>query len=180
VTSEDAGNSANVSGVAGGGADMQRIWAPWRMEYLMADKTDGCIFCDKPQENDDRARLILHRSTHSFIIMNAYPYNNGHLMVAPYRHVGSFSELTSEERVDLMDEVAAAESLLTRAFSPQGMNVGVNLGECAGAGVVGHLHVHLVPRWSGDTNFMPVLGETRVIPELLRQTYEKLLEHLER
>ena len=159
---------------------MDRIWAPWRMEYLMAEKSDGCIFCDKPADNDDRARLILHRSDRSFIIMNAYPYNNGHLMVAPFRHVGSFQELLSEERSDLMDEVALAESLIERTFHPQGMNVGVNLGECAGAGVVGHLHVHIVPRWSGDTNFMPVLGETRVIPELLQQTYDKLAENLER
>jgi ATP adenylyltransferase len=158
---------------------MDRIWAPWRMEYLMAEKADGCIFCDKPAEDDDRSRLILHRSEHSFTIMNAYPYNNGHLMVAPFRHVGSFGELSAEERTDLMNELALAESLLERAFAPQGMNVGVNLGECAGAGVVGHLHVHIVPRWSGDTNFMPVLGETRVIPELLRQTYDRLLEHLE-
>ena len=159
---------------------MDRIWAPWRMEYLMAEKSDGCIFCDKPADNADRARLILHRSDRSFIIMNAYPYNNGHLMVAPFRHVGSFQELLSEERSDLMDEVALAESLIERTFHPQGMNVGVNLGECAGAGVVGHLHVHIVPRWSGDTNFMPVLGETRVIPELLQQTYDKLAENLER
>jgi ATP adenylyltransferase len=150
------------------------------MEYLMSEKADGCIFCDNPAAGDDSAQMILHRSEHSFVMMNAYPYNNGHLMVAPFRHVGSFSELTAEERADLMDEVALAESLIEQAFSPQGMNVGVNLGECAGAGVVGHLHVHIVPRWSGDTNFMPVLGETRVIPELLRQTYEKLLDQLER
>jgi ATP adenylyltransferase len=149
------------------------------MEYLMSEKTDGCIFCDKPGEGDDRGNLILLRTPHSFVMLNAYPYNNGHLMIAPYRHADSFAGLTEEERCDLMDTIARAESILGRAMSPQGMNVGANLGHCAGAGVPGHVHVHIVPRWEGDTNFMPVLGETRVLPESLAETYERLLGHLE-
>ncbi len=134
---------------------MDRLWAPWRMEYLMSDGPHGCIFCDKPAEDDDRKNLILLRTPLSL------------------------SELTPEERCDVMDTVAAGERILERAFSPQGMNIGINLGHCAGAGVPGHVHVHIVPRWEGDTNFMPVLGETRVIPELLIETYDRLKQHLE-
>jgi ATP adenylyltransferase len=153
---------------------MNRLWAPWRMTYLMSEKPDGCIFCDKPQAGDDRANYIVFRTAHSFAMLNTYPYNNGHLLIAPFRHVDGFSALTDEERCDLMSAVAKAESLLRRAMSPHGMNVGANLGHCAGAGVPGHVHVHIVPRWEGDTNFMPVVGETRVLPETLAQTYEKL------
>ena len=125
---------------------MNRLWAPWRMEYLMSGSSEGCIFCIKPPQEDDEANLILLRTSHSFVMLNAYPYNNGHLMVAPYRHVSSFSELTTDERSDLMDAIAHAERILGRAFSPQGMNVGVNLGHCAGAGMPGHIHVHIVPK----------------------------------
>ena len=148
------------------------------MEYLMADKPDGCIFCEKAAEDDDRKNLILLRSTSSFVLLNAYPYNNGHLMVAPYTHAATFGELALEERCDIMETLARAEGILERAFHPQGMNMGVNLGHCAGAGVPGHVHVHILPRWEGDTNFMPVIGETRVVPELLIQTYDRLLEHV--
>ena len=154
---------------------MNRLWAPWRMEYLMSGgNSDGCIFCVKPPQDDDESNFILLRTEHSFVMLNAYPYNNGHLMIAPYRHAGSFTELSTEERADLIETVAHGERILERAFSPQGMNVGVNLGHCAGAGIPGHLHVHIVPRWEGDTNFMPVVGETRVLPETLSQTYERL------
>jgi ATP adenylyltransferase len=149
------------------------------MEYLMSDKSGGCIFCDKPAEGDDAANHIVHRAPHSFIMLNAYPYNNGHLLVAPFRHVSSFAALTEDERCDLMATVATAESLLNRAYSPQGMNVGSNLGSCAGAGVPGHVHVHLVPRWEGDTNVMSVIGETRVLPESLDETYERLTKCLD-
>ncbi|MBN2565661.1 MAG: HIT domain-containing protein [Candidatus Eisenbacteria bacterium] len=157
---------------------MNRLWAPWRMTYLMSEKPDGCIFCDKPGAGDDEANYIVFRGAHSFAMLNAYPYNNGHLLIAPFRHVDSFSGLTDEERCDLMSAVARAESLLEKAMSPQGMNVGANLGHCAGAGVPGHVHVHIVPRWEGDTNFMPVVGETRVLPESLSETYRKLRECL--
>ncbi len=158
---------------------MDRLWAPWRMEYLMSDKIDGCIFCDKPVENDDRKNFILLRSEHSFIMLNAYPYNNGHLMIAPFRHAASLNELNRSERADLMETVAVAEVVLARAYDPQGMNVGINMGHCAGAGVPGHVHVHIVPRWEGDTNFMPVVGGTRVLPELLDETFARLVDHLE-
>ena len=159
---------------------MDTIWAPWRMEYLMSDESGGCIFCEKPAENDDRKNLILLRTQLSFIMLNAYPYNNGHLMVAPFRHLANIHDLTRDERCDLMDTIAGAEGILERALAPQGMNVGANLGHCAGAGVPGHVHVHIVPRWEGDTNFMPVLGQTRVIPELILETYDRLMKHVDR
>ncbi len=158
---------------------MAILWAPWRMEYLMSERTPECIFCVKHAEGDDRGNYILFRTPHSFALLNAYPYNNGHLMVAPYRHASSLSELSAEERTDLIEAVAKAEALLGRAYSPQGMNVGANLGHCAGAGVPGHVHVHIVPRWEGDTNFMPVVGETKVMPETLEGSYERLLKYLE-
>ncbi len=158
---------------------MDRLWAPWRMEYLMSDKIDGCIFCDKRLENDDRKNFILQRSEHSFIMLNAYPYNSGHLMVAPFRHVASLSELSPAERSDLVETLTRAEAVLMRAYDPHGMNVGINMGHCAGAGVPGHVHVHIVPRWEGDTNFMPVVGGTRVLPELLDETLTRLQNHLD-
>jgi ATP adenylyltransferase len=148
------------------------------MEYLMSDEDPGCIFCEKPAENDDRKNLILLRTPLSFIMLNAYPYNNGHLMVAPFRHVARLADVSPEERCDLMDTVARGEAILGRALAPQGLNVGINLGHCAGAGIPGHVHVHMVPRWEGDTNFMPVVGETRVIPELLLGTYDRLRRHV--
>jgi len=156
---------------------MDRLWAPWRMEYLLSENAEGCIFCDKPGEGDDRRNLIVFRTALSFAMLNAYPYNNGHLMVAPFRHVGTLAELTEDERCDLMAALARAERVLEAAFAPQGMNLGINLGHCAGAGIPGHIHVHVVPRWEGDTNFMPVIGESRVIPELLLETYDRLRAH---
>jgi len=158
---------------------MERLWAPWRMEYLMQDTPEGCIFCDKPAAGDDAANLILVRTPLSFIMLNAYPYNNGHLMVAPLRHAATFNDLTAEERSDLVEAVALGERIIERAYHPQGMNVGANVGHCAGAGVPGHVHVHIVPRWEGDTNFMPVLGDVRVLPETLEETYERLRSALE-
>jgi ATP adenylyltransferase len=149
------------------------------MEYLMSESPGGCIFCEKPGENDDRGNLILVRTPLSFIMLNAYPYNNGHLMIAPFRHVATLGELTRDERCDIMDTIARAEQILESALGPQGMNIGINLGHCAGAGIPGHVHVHIVPRWEGDTNFMPVVGESRVIPELLLETYDRLLGHVE-
>ena len=127
---------------------------------------------------DDEEQFVLHRGRHWYVILNLFPYNNGHLLIAPFRHVDSFSGLTSEERCDLMETISLAESMIGRAMSPQGMNVGANLGHCAGAGVPGHVHVHIVPRWEGDTNFMPVVGDTRVLPESLSDTYDRLLASL--
>ncbi|MCD4690002.1 HIT domain-containing protein [bacterium] len=155
------------------------LWAPWRMEYLMSEKASECIFCVKHAEDNDAANFVLFRTPHSFVLLNAYPYNNGHVMIAPYRHAASLNELSSEERGDLIEAVARAEALIGSAYSPQGMNIGINLGHCAGAGIAGHVHVHIVPRWEGDTNFMPVVGQTKVMPETLEGTYERLLKHLE-
>ncbi len=161
---------------------MDKLWATWRMPYIESvDKEEGgCIFCDKPHTADETdSELILHRGTKSFVILNRFPYNPGHVMIAPYRHVGSFGELDDAERMEIMHLLGRTESILQDRFSPDGINVGVNLGRAAGAGVLGHLHVHLVPRWTGDTNFMPVFGNVRVIPESLRDTGAKLRPHFE-
>lgn len=160
---------------------MERIWAGWRMKYIIegtGDDVDGCFLCDLPAAGDDRAHLILHRSERSFAIMNAFPYNTGHTMVAPYRHVGELEELRPEEMADLMALVQRVVVATKAAMTPDAFNVGMNLGRVAGAGVPGHLHVHLVPRWAGDTNFMPVLGETKILPESLEDTYEKIRRHM--
>ena len=156
---------------------MNQIWAPWRMQLIESPKKDGCIFCDLPRAGDDQKKLILHRGKESFIVMNAYPYTAGHLMVAPFRHVASLADLTASERMEIIDLVATCETGLTSAMHPEGFNVGFNLGKAAGAGVDKHLHCHVVPRWVGDNNFMPVLGETRVINEALDKTYDKLKEY---
>ena len=145
------------------------------MQYVgSAGDDDGCIFCDQLAENNDDATHILVRRPKVFVILNAYPYNSGHLMVAPTRHAGDLNELTVVERAQLMEMTSASIDVLSRALSAHGFNVGMNLGRVAGAGVPGHLHVHVVPRWGGDTNFMPVVGDTKVLPELLEETAAKL------
>jgi len=154
---------------------MERLWSPWRSQYVTsAGGDDGCFLCDGLAGGDDAATGILYRGTHSFVILNAFPYNSGHLMVAPTRHVGETSELRSDEAHELMDVTLSSVKVVREAMSPHGFNVGMNLGRIAGAGVPGHLHVHVVPRWGGDTNFMPVVGETKVLPELLADTDKKL------
>ncbi|MCA9771708.1 MAG: HIT domain-containing protein [Myxococcales bacterium] len=155
-------------------SEPRTLWAPWRMEYILADKTAGCVLCAKLAEADGPENLILARRGTVFVILNRFPYASGHLMVAPIRHVARPRDLTADERRDLMDTVAEAEGALEGALAPQGMNIGANLGRAAGAGVEDHLHVHLVPRWVGDHNFMPVVGLARVMPEHLRDTYAKL------
>ncbi len=153
----------------------QILWAPWRLAYVTtAGKQQGCIFCQKPQEQRDRENLIVARFERTFVILNAFPYNNGHLMVVPYRHVPSLLDLTDDELAELMKVTQIAERVLRAALQPHGFNIGLNLGRCAGAGIEDHLHIHIVPRWHGDTNFMPVIADTKVLPELLEQTYEKL------
>jgi ATP adenylyltransferase len=153
----------------------QILWAPWRLAYVTtANEQKGCIFCEKPREGRDRENYIVARFPRTFVILNAFPYNNGHLMVVPYRHVPSLTELRDEELAELMKVTQIAEQVLREAFQPQGFNIGLNLGRCAGAGIEEHLHIHIVPRWHGDTNFMPVIAETKVLPELLQQTYERL------
>ncbi len=154
---------------------MDVLWAPWRMEYILSNKEDeGCIFCPGEDRTQDKQRLILHVGDKSMVIMNRYPYNNGHLLVAPVRHVGALQQLSHQEMLDLMQTVRRCIDILNKVMRPEGFNVGLNLGKVAGAGVEEHLHFHIVPRWNGDTNYMTVLGEVRVIPEHLQQTYEKL------
>jgi ATP adenylyltransferase len=152
------------------------LWAPWRIEYIEStDRPDGCIFCIKPAETDDRANLIVHRGVRAFVILNRFPYNNGHLMVVPYRHTADLSALDPEERAELFDLLVASQRALVSGLRPHGFNIGMNLGRTGGAGIEDHLHFHIVPRWNGDTNFMPVLGHTKVVSEGLERTWEKLV-----
>ncbi|MFC2032971.1 HIT domain-containing protein [Chloroflexota bacterium] len=153
---------------------MEQIWAPWRIQYIQMEKPEGCILCDKPKENNDVENHILYRGKTNFIILNSFPYNPGHLMVAPYRHVDSPENLTKQELHEHFDIVGLAIKVLRREFNPGGFNIGANLGKIAGAGIEDHFHTHIVPRWQGDTNCMPVISNTRVIPEALADTYQKL------
>ena len=153
---------------------MEQIWAPWRIEYIQMEKPEGCILCDKPKQKDDVANYILYRGSKNFVIMNSYPYNPGHLMVAPYRHVANLEELTDEERHEHFSMVSRGVELLKEIFNPTGFNIGMNIGRVSGAGIDDHIHTHIVPRWQGDTNFMPVIADVRVVPEALAETYDKL------
>ena len=154
---------------------MRRLWAPWRMEYILSEeKYKGCLFCEKPKERKDRENLILYRGKHCYIILNRYPYNNGHLMVVPYFHTPSFEGLSDEVLFDFIKTVNKSVSILKKALMPDGFNLGLNFGKIAGAGVEQHMHLHVVPRWAGDTDSMPIIAETRVMPEHLRKTYNKL------
>src|SRR5438034_7383171 len=158
---------------------MDHLWSPWRLAYVTATGAPadeaGCIFCKALEGSDD---LIVARAGRCYVILNLYPYNNGHLMVVPNRHVGTLEASTGDERSELMRLTRHAEMALAEAYKPQGINVGMNLGRPAGAGIVDHLHVHVVPRWIGDTNFMPVLGDVRVHPEPLEAAYDRLKGHL--
>jgi len=159
---------------------VDRLWAPWRMEYIeKVDRGGECILCVKPQARDDEKNYILHRGPLAFVILNVFPYSNGHLMIAPYRHTGDLLDLTDEELAALMAETRLCTRVLTAAMSPQGFNIGLNIGRAAGAGIADHLHLHVVPRWSGDTNFMPVIGDTRVLPQALADSYRALRQALE-
>jgi len=152
-----------------------RLWSPWRMEYIRkVTGPEGCLFCRVAAAKSDREHLVVLRKGSALVMLNRYPYNPAHLMVAPVRHVADFSGLRDEERADLMELTARAERALHHEFRPDGMNVGANLGRVAGAGFPGHLHLHLVPRWNGDTNFMPTIGGTRVLPESLAKTWARV------
>ena len=153
---------------------MEQIWAPWRIEYIQIEKPEGCILCDKAGQNNDALSYILYRGDKNFVIMNSYPYNPGHLMIAPYRHIASLEGMTDEELQEHFQIVSRSTDILRRVFNPGGFNIGMNIGKVAGAGIDGHIHTHIVPRWQGDTNFMPVITDTRVIPQALAETYEKL------
>jgi len=156
---------------------MEHLWAPWRIEYIQnipKAKQKGCLLCQKPQEDNDEANLILYRGQTNFVMLNAFPYNPGHLMVAPYRHVADIQSLTDEESKEHFALIKKGTALLTKILNPAAFNIGLNLGKAAGAGIEGHIHTHIVPRWEGDTNFMPVLGDTRVVSQALADTYRKL------
>ncbi|MFC2071180.1 HIT domain-containing protein [Chloroflexota bacterium] len=153
---------------------MKQIWAPWRMEYIQMEKAEGCILCKAPGQDSDTVNHILYRGGKNFVIMNRYPYNTGHLMVVPYRHIASLEELTAEEIHEHFDVVSRSIKVLKQVFSPDGLNLGMNIGKVAGAGMEDHIHTHIVPRWHGDTNFMPVIADVRVVPEALTETYQKL------
>lgn len=153
---------------------MEHIWAPWRIEYIQMEKPEGCIFCDKSSQSDDAQNYILYRGDKNFVIMNSYPYNPGHLMIVPYQHTGNLEELADEALHEHIKIISRSIELLKKAFSPDGFNVGMNIGRIAGAGIADHVHTHIVPRWSGDTNFMPVVAGTKVVNEAIGETYQKL------
>jgi ATP adenylyltransferase len=155
---------------------MEQLWAPWRLEYVgQADEQEGCILC-RAIEGDDESGLVVHRGREAFALLNKFPYASGHLMVAPYRHVGEFSELGDGEALEVHRIAGQGMGALVQLYAPQGFNLGWNLGRIAGAGVTDHVHLHLVPRWAGDTNFMPVLADVKVMPEHLAETRRKLAE----
>lgn len=152
-----------------------RIWAPWRLRYVStANKQAECVFCAKPGEDDDRAALIVHRGNRCYVILNLYPYTSGHLMVAPFDHVGRLQDIEPEVMAEMMDLAQQAIRKMEEVYGPEGFNMGVNQGRVAGAGVEGHIHLHVVPRWAGDNNYMPVLADTRVMPQSLEETYDAL------
>jgi ATP adenylyltransferase len=155
---------------------VSRLWAPWRITYVAgaAEPATGCIFCETLSGDDDRRRWLLTRSTDAFLILNAYPYASGHVLAVVNRHVATVEEATVGELTDAFRLVQLAVAALRREYTPDGFNIGVNQGRVAGAGIEGHLHIHVVPRWTGDTNFMPVLGDVKVLPESLDRTWERL------
>jgi len=157
---------------------MQVLWAPWRMDYILSgDQKGSCIFCPGEDRNRDEGRLILYAGPMTMVMMNRFPYINGHLLVAPVRHVPDFEGLSDEEALALMQTLRKSIDILKTVMFPEGFNVGLNLGKVAGAGVKDHLHFHIVPRWDGDTNYMTVLGDVRVIPEHMKETYKRLRLH---
>jgi ATP adenylyltransferase len=153
---------------------MKHIWAPWRIEYVRSVKPKGCILCDKPDEDKDTENYVLFRGKMNFVMLNGYPYNPGHLMISPYRHISSLETMTEQERHEHFDIVSRCIEILRKELKPEGFNIGINLGKPAGAGVEDHIHTHIVPRWNGDTNFITVIGDVRVVPEALADSYKKL------
>lgn len=152
---------------------MDRLWAPWRSKFVRGTKKKRCIFCLK--NNPDNKRFIVKKSKHSFALLNIYPYNNGHVMVSPYRHAKDLKALEDKELLDLIKLVRDMQCLLDKKLKPHGFNIGINVGEAGGAGYRHHLHIHIVPRWNGDTNFMPVIGNTKVVPQSLEELYKLLV-----
>lgn len=159
---------------------MKKLWAPWRLSFLLGPKGKGCIFCQLPKAKKDRENFILYRGRYHYVILNKFPYNNGHLMVVPFRHVKDLHRLNRAENAEMMELCGAAAKALENTMAPQGHNLGMNLGAAGGAGIRNHLHMHVVPRWTGDTNYMPVLGETKVLVEHLTDTYDRLAPALKK
>jgi ATP adenylyltransferase len=157
---------------------MEFLWAPWRLKYILSEKDEDCIFCYKPKENKDRENLVLLKGEKNLVMLNKYPYNPGHLMVAPYKHVSSLDALDDEELQEHFKLVSRCVEMLREEMNPEGFNIGINLGKVAGAGIEEHIHTHIVPRWNGDTNFMPVFSDIRVVPEALEATFDKLIGKL--
>lgn len=156
---------------------MENLWAPWRMAFIdpKTPQKPGCIFCTQPAENHDAQHYILYRGEYCFMMLNLYPYNNGHLMIAPFEHVGSITDLGAPTLAEMMDQAKLALQALRMTLHPEGFNMGINQGKVAGAGFADHVHYHIVPRWNGDTNFMPVVADIKVIPEHLDSVYNKLI-----
>ena len=154
---------------------MDYLWSPWRMTYIQSNRVEGCVFCTEPTHADGVENLIIKRGQRAFVIVNRYPYTSGHLMIVPYDHQASLELLDAETRAEMMELAAHTVRVLRQIYNPQGFNMGINIGEPAGAGIAEHIHLHVVPRWTGDTNFMSALGQTRVLPELLEDTYQRVL-----
>ena len=158
---------------------MDHLWSPWRYRYVSSGTPrDECIFCSKAASRDDRENLVVLRAEHNFILLNLYPYTSGHVMIAPYAHVASLTEAAPAALEEMMRLTTRTEAALRSLYKPEGLNIGMNLGACAGAGVAGHIHMHVLPRWCGDASFMSTIGETRVLPEELGTTWERLRAEL--
>jgi len=155
---------------------MKQLWAPWRMQYILneIDKNEGCIFCDFPKKNEDQKYLIIHRAEKSYVILNKYPYNNGHVLIVPYQHTGDLLDLDDETLLSIQKTIRKTVQVMRNILHPHAMNIGLNMGRIAGAGIDEHIHYHIVPRWDGDTNFMPVISGTKVVSESLEVTWKKL------
>ena len=159
---------------------MKKLWSPWRMEYILSTKEDGCVFCKKSKSDQDRDNLVLFRGTNSFVLMNLYPYNNAHLLIAPYKHVDTTLELSSRVSNEMMHLSNESMRIIKTSMNADGFNFGANIGAIGGAGIKDHIHFHVVPRWLGDTNFMPVIGHTKVMVEGLLETYDELKPYFEK
>ena len=154
---------------------MDYLWSPWRYRYVSGQEpTSGCIFCRKVEENDDERNLVVYRGLNNFVLLNLYPYTSGHLMIAPYRHIGQLAQADDATWSEMMALTRKAEQAIQTAYKPEGINLGMNLGKSAGAGIADHIHMHVLPRWHADSNFLTTIGETRVLPEALEDTYRKL------
>lgn len=156
---------------------MENLWAPWRMQFIeeVRDKGSGCIFCELGAPGDDRERLVLYRGETCYAVLNRFPYNNGHMMIVPYKHTGELGDLSSEEYSEMMGICSEAVKIMREAMNAEGFNCGFNIGAVAGAGIKDHVHMHVVPRWCGDTNFLPIISDTRSMPEYLENTYDKII-----